>query len=402
MVKKISVARRCTFQGCKRPESSSRFYQISGEGAAGGQDWSQLAGSVLCQACYKLFLTKGTLERAMHMSEPLAPPDRRCTFVGCSRPNKSTKFYQIDGSSSAGGQDWTSLAGSVLCDTCYNKFLKRGTLQKTNKRSSEEEMVSVPIGNSSIVLGGQGKRRRVKNEHEKRGKEQEKADSPPVIESKEDSTVLPKAGQGKAATDARRVSVESESFLAFKMEPPSTIAGSSRGHRDRRVLRVDVEPAAKKSSKRGACEGKRSPTEVDSRFVPSLQKWIPPSRVEGSTLQCDQGGERTSGRNEIPNPKRKQKGKKDDVDKEKWRLRDPRQLPECALCLADGIMVCIVPCGHNVCGVCGDKYVVGSGKKSPTMRCPLCRAEMCEPWIMDADVWVALGGEILDPAADDD
>jgi len=59
-------ARRCSYEGCKSPTKGSRFHQIDEHKKAGGQDWRELAGSVLCRACYLQFSTRGTLERTEH------------------------------------------------------------------------------------------------------------------------------------------------------------------------------------------------------------------------------------------------------------------------------------------------------------------------------------------------
>jgi hypothetical protein len=126
-------ARRCTYEGCKRPQESKQFYQIDGGSKAGGQDWTQLAGSVLCTACYLQYMTRGTLERTQN--KHLAASARRCGYEGCKRPGDSSRFYQIDGGSEAGGQDWSTLGGKVLCDMCYQQFRTKGTLVRTIERA---------------------------------------------------------------------------------------------------------------------------------------------------------------------------------------------------------------------------------------------------------------------------
>src|SRR6056300_1718838 len=125
-------ARRCSYEGCKSPHKGSRFYQIDGRSEAGGQDWTELGGAVLCHTCYCQFAKRGTLERTRN--EPLCGSARRCSYEGCKSPHKSSHFHQIDGRSEAGGQDWTELAGAVLCKSCYTQFLKRGTLERTAHR----------------------------------------------------------------------------------------------------------------------------------------------------------------------------------------------------------------------------------------------------------------------------
>ena len=128
-------ARRCSYEGCRNPTNSKQFYQIDENTKAGGQDWSELAGSVLCHTCYDKFSKRGTLERTRHQHEPLAASARRCSYEGCKNPTEGSRFYQVDEHTKAGGQDWRELAGSVLCITCYHQFKKRGTLERTVHRA---------------------------------------------------------------------------------------------------------------------------------------------------------------------------------------------------------------------------------------------------------------------------
>mmetsp|Transcript_18625 Transcript_18625/g.36229 ORF Transcript_18625/g.36229 Transcript_18625/m.36229 type:complete len:239 (+) Transcript_18625:98-814(+) len=142
---------RCTFPGCIRPEESWRFYRIKGSERHGGQDWAPVVGEVLCDACYRFFGRHGSLYSAYqrckkrvrrHLDgeaegEPGAAekftdarPGRRCTYIECPRPTESMKFYLIDGKGGAGGQDWSSLSGDVLCKACYVYFSNHGTLRR--------------------------------------------------------------------------------------------------------------------------------------------------------------------------------------------------------------------------------------------------------------------------------
>jgi hypothetical protein len=91
---------------------------------------------VLCQACYTRFYRRGTLERAKFQSKPLTGSARRCTYDHCDDPTNSSKFYQIEEGKTAGGQDWSSVVGSVLCSACYNRFRKRGTLEPSTALTS--------------------------------------------------------------------------------------------------------------------------------------------------------------------------------------------------------------------------------------------------------------------------
>ena len=54
----------------------------------------------------------------------------RCTYKGCRRPDASSAYRKISTNTSAGGQDWSSLHGQVLCVACYLRYYKYGTLEK--------------------------------------------------------------------------------------------------------------------------------------------------------------------------------------------------------------------------------------------------------------------------------
>ena len=72
-------------------------------------------------------------------------------------------------------------------------------------------------------------------------------------------------------------------------------------------------------------------------------------------------------------------------------------LEECFMCLGGGTRMCIVPCGHSVCDTCGDEKLFKKRKTRPFGACPVCREEVCEPWVMEGDLWVDLGGTAYDP-----
>ena len=124
-------ARRCTYADCVRPDESSQFHQISEGKTAGQEDWSSLVGSVLCHACYERFRSKGTLW--MSRNKPLAASARRCSYTDCERPDEGRNFFQISEGKTTGGQDWSSLVGSVLCHACYERFRNKGTLEKSSR-----------------------------------------------------------------------------------------------------------------------------------------------------------------------------------------------------------------------------------------------------------------------------
>lgn len=124
-------ARKCTFDKCPNPQRSSQYHQINEGCKAGNRDWSSVYGFVLCNACYSQFRHRGTLERSVAAKEPLAQSTRKCTYDDCDNPTSSTRFIQIDEGCQAGGRDWSSLTGHVLCHTCYGRFRDRGTLVRS-------------------------------------------------------------------------------------------------------------------------------------------------------------------------------------------------------------------------------------------------------------------------------
>jgi hypothetical protein len=129
---KKAMPRQCTYSLCDSPPHQVRFYEIEVGKTAGGQDWSPLAGSVLCKACYERFRQRGTLERAQN--KQLVGSARQCTYKHCDSPTHGSKFFQIEEGKSAGGRDWSPLVGEVLCHACYERFLTRGTLERAQNK----------------------------------------------------------------------------------------------------------------------------------------------------------------------------------------------------------------------------------------------------------------------------
>ena len=90
----------------------------------------------------------------------------------------------------------------------------------------------------------------------------------------------------------------------------------------------------------------------------------------------------------------------------------PPQCPTSRLCFWCKLLdreVCIVPCGHfGLCSDCGkdvsrkkrrvgkenggEKVNSNEGRPGRVRACPVCGEEMVHPWVMDAGMWVALGG----------
>lgn len=128
----------CTYTGCDRPDHSSRFHKVEAGQSAGGRNWDPLAASVLCHACYCQYLKRGTLERTKN--KPIAADRRRCTLIGCNKPEYGSSFYQIEPHKTAGGWDWSRLTGNVLCSACYQRFLRSGTLKNKVRPASRAEI----------------------------------------------------------------------------------------------------------------------------------------------------------------------------------------------------------------------------------------------------------------------
>lgn len=122
--------RRCSYEKCKRPEQSNQFIQIDGASKAGGKDWKPLHGRVICNACYIQYFKRGTLTRTQNQGKALPEADRHCSFDGCKKPHESSRFYEIDGGSSAGGQDWKPVDGRILCQACYDRYRAKGSLDR--------------------------------------------------------------------------------------------------------------------------------------------------------------------------------------------------------------------------------------------------------------------------------
>eukprot|EP00282_Hemiselmis_andersenii_P041091 CAMPEP_0172072134 /NCGR_PEP_ID=MMETSP1043-20130122/14158_1 /TAXON_ID=464988 /ORGANISM="Hemiselmis andersenii, Strain CCMP441" /LENGTH=279 /DNA_ID=CAMNT_0012732591 /DNA_START=196 /DNA_END=1033 /DNA_ORIENTATION=+ len=129
-----TLRKHCTFAGCKKPDGSLNYYQIGADKATGGKDWSPLAGSVLCAACYMRFKDRGTLERSDKDKKPPPTGVKKCAYSGCEASGENIKFLVIDAGCNAGGKDWSALADSMLCQTCYDRYRKHGTLDKADAK----------------------------------------------------------------------------------------------------------------------------------------------------------------------------------------------------------------------------------------------------------------------------
>ena len=367
--------KKCTWSGCNRPDESSQFYQIEEGKTSGGQDWSSLAGSVLCKACYSRFRDRGTLER--DRSKPLTGSARRCTNSGCDSPTDSSQFLQIEEGKTTGGQDWSSLAGSVLCHACYSRFRDRGALERAqNKplvgsaRRCTSDHCDSPTDSKNFYQIEEGKTtggqdwssvvgsllcEACYNRFRKRGT-LERNKNKPLTGSARRCT----SDHCDSPTDSSKF-YQIEEGKTTGGQDWSSVAGSVLCHAcyDRFRRRGTLEPSAARARKKQKTANKK----------PSTPSSSTPPKTSSTTHD--------------------EEGKEDEDEEEDEEAPDTG---ECMVCLGDSRSMCIVPCGHfGLCPSCGDEDVF-AGKKRPYSECPICREEMCEPYVMERWVWEELGG----------
>jgi hypothetical protein len=132
------TGKKCTYAQCDNPATGTRYIKVDKSSKAGGRDWSPLDGNLLCRACYNRFRDRGTLERSTPFREPLPESERKCTYAECDNPTKGNKFIKIAPGYEAGGRDWSSLVDTVLCKACYDRYFKRGTLERSASRVAKD------------------------------------------------------------------------------------------------------------------------------------------------------------------------------------------------------------------------------------------------------------------------
>jgi hypothetical protein len=393
--------RRCSYEGCRNPTKGSRFYQVDEHTKAGGQDWRELAGSVLCRACYQQFKLRGTLERTVHKHERLAASDRRCSYEGCRNPTKSSKFYQIDEHTKAGGRDWRELAGSVLCDTCYSRFLKRGTLERTVHQHA-------PLAASDRRCSYEGCRNPTKgsrfyqiDEHKKAGGQDWRELAGSVLchrcytQFKKRGTLERTVHQhAPLAASARRCSYEGCKNPTKGRQFYQIDENTKAGGQDWRELAGSVLCMAcyHQFGKRGTLERTvHRVVSVSASARRCRKRKAAQSHIEQHPTTS------SSSSSKRPRSEQQQEEEKEEKEEEQEEEEYDERLEECFMCLGGGTRMCIVPCGHSVCDTCGDEGLFKKRKTRPFNACPVCREEMCEPWVMEGDLWVDLGGTAYDP-----
>jgi len=329
--------RRCSYKACNRLESSTQFHVVEGSSKAGGQDWEDLADRVLCSICYDQFKSSGSLERFCHQCEPVAASTRRCSYQGCKRPDECRRFYQIDGRSTAGGQDWKELAGIVLCENCYRCFSTHGKLERTGYRHE-------PLAASARRCSYEGCKR--------------------PDESRQFCQIDGRSTAG--GQDWTELEGSVLCLLCYQyFWKNGTLKRSQHRLVSNRARQCSKRPTAQRDIKRH--------TDAHSTFSSSSKKTKRGRHDHHQQHHRQEAGE--------------------GLDEQEY---DPR-LKECFMCLGSGQRICIVPCGHSVCGDCGDARLFKKVADRPFKDCPVCRASMCQPWVMDGEEWVKLGRTVYDP-----
>jgi hypothetical protein len=108
---------------------------------------------------------------------------RKCTYSGCDRPDESSHFYQIEEGKTAGGQDWSSVVGSVLCHRCYERFRTRGTLEpsaahvRKRQKTARNKKASKPSPSSTPPQASCATHHEEQDENEDEDEEQEAPDT---------------------------------------------------------------------------------------------------------------------------------------------------------------------------------------------------------------------------------
>lgn len=207
----------CTYERCESPLKSSRFNYIYDGTSAGGQDWSSIVGSVLCDACFQRFSERGTLEKPKNrLLSPSAT--RQCMNEECDNQDKNSQLHQIEEARISGGKDWSAMVGKVLCNACYERYLVGGTpgMPKESDKGGETR---------SLVGGTFGM---LKKSEEGRGWRRSSSSSVAIPEQEQDHTMGRKP-EGNNQREKRCTNElcerPDESSQFYKIEPGRTTGG---------------------------------------------------------------------------------------------------------------------------------------------------------------------------------
>jgi hypothetical protein len=59
--------------------------------------------------------------------------ENQCCYEKCENPTNSSQYHTIESDCQAGGKDWSTLVGKIVCETCYNHFSETGTLEREER-----------------------------------------------------------------------------------------------------------------------------------------------------------------------------------------------------------------------------------------------------------------------------
>lgn len=80
---------RCSYELCENPFGAVKLMVVDFKGKDGGQDWSSMAGWVLCGTCHSRYNKTGTLE--VKRNKPLQPFEKICSNATCKKPENSSQ-----------------------------------------------------------------------------------------------------------------------------------------------------------------------------------------------------------------------------------------------------------------------------------------------------------------------
>lgn len=149
---RVRVPGRCTYEMCSHPDESCQFHTVQEGCKAGNKDWAPVVGMVLCHNCYAFYCRHGTLTRYRKKPSEVIQKKRteagqewrKCTYKNCTHPTESTGFFKIKQGCQAGGQDWTSVVGMVLCHACRTAYLRNGTLERIERARCGGRAITPP------------------------------------------------------------------------------------------------------------------------------------------------------------------------------------------------------------------------------------------------------------------
>jgi hypothetical protein len=141
----------CEYPKCKDPAGCNVYHRIRSDCEAGGRDWSAWVGKTLCKKCYKQYALLGTFdqlseeEKLVRTSTYLSEEEKRCSFEGCGNTaqNSSSQFVTVSATCTAGGRDWSSLVGKVLCTACFGYYCAKGTCTRVRDKQAASALLDL-------------------------------------------------------------------------------------------------------------------------------------------------------------------------------------------------------------------------------------------------------------------